>query len=26
VTLWADGAPALSAFLEVVEPPPGTSR
>ena len=26
VTLWADGAPALSAFLEVVETPPGASR
>lgn len=26
VTLWADNAPALSAFLEVVEPPPGPSR
>ncbi len=26
VTLWTDGAPVLSAFLEVAEPPPGTSR
>ena len=26
VTLWADGAPALSSFVEVVESPPGPSR
>jgi hypothetical protein len=26
VTLWADGVPALSVFLEVVEPPPITPR
>ena len=26
VTLWADGAPTLSAFLEIVEPPPGPTR
>jgi len=26
VTLWADGAPALSAFVEIVEPSPGTPR